>query len=242
MKLLKTFILILLFDNCLAGTIDPSVPDARYIEYGKNFNCVAKLVGEKEYFASAVIINKNTFLTNAHVAKKVHKIILEKGNEVYEFEIKELTAHNDYEKTSYNNDIAIGKIKEDFGLSFYPELYCEENELSKKVSICGYGATGTFVTGRVKSDRKKRAGMNFVHERSAYILYCSARDEPKTELDFLICHGDSGGGLFIDNKLAGINCFIDTNDGTYNSNINDNSGYVRISKKFDWIEKLKQHE
>lgn len=239
MRFFKTFLFVFLFNNCFAGTIDPVVPDMKYLEHGKNFPCVAKLVGEKDYYASAVIINKNTFLTNAHVAKQVKKIILEKNGELYEFDIKEIIVHKDYTKTSYNYDIAIGKIDKDFNLSSYPELYKEEDELSKKVSICGYGATGTFLTGKNKSDRKKRAGMNFIHERSKHILYCSAKDRLKTELEFLICHGDSGGGLFIDDKLAGINCFIDTNDGTYNSNINDNSGYVRISQKIDWIEKLK---
>lgn len=236
MKFLKVLLILLFYNNCFAGTIDPGVPDEKYLEYGKQFSCVARVVGEGNYFASAVVINKNTFLTNAHVSKKINKIIVEEGEKFFEFDIKEITPHKDYQKNSYNNDIAIGKIEKDFNLKLYPELYNEKDELGKKVSICGYGATGNFITGKNKSDRKRRAGQNFIHERSEYILYSSVRDLPKTDLEFLICHGDSGGGLFIENKLVGINCFIDTKDGTYNSNYNDNSGYVRISQKIEWIE------
>lgn len=239
MKFLKILTLFLLLNNCFAGTIDPNTPDEKYLEYGKKFHYVAKVEGEKGYFASAVIINKNTFLTNAHVASKINKIILEKDNEFKEFQIKEMKIHGEYKNISYDHDIAIGKIEQNFNLDFYPDLYSNKDELAKKVSICGYGATGNFYTGKNKSDRKRRAGMNFIHERSEYILYCSANDNLKTDLEFLICHGDSGGGLFIENKLAGLNCFIDTKDGKYNSNYNDNSGYIRISKNIDWIEKNK---
>ena len=57
MKFLIIFILS--FNCCFAGTIDPNVPDEKYLEYGKKFICVAKVVGEGKYYASAVIINKN---------------------------------------------------------------------------------------------------------------------------------------------------------------------------------------
>jgi len=226
---------ILFFNTCFAGTIDPYTPDENYLEYGKKFYFVAKVIGDGSYYASAVVLNKNTFITNAHVAKKIKKIIIEKEDSFLEFEIKEMIIHKDYKKESHNNDIAIGKTKENFNLDYYPEIYKQQDELGKKVSICGYGATGNFSTGKNKIDKKRRAGTNVIFEISNIMLYCSAKDSNKTELEFLICHGDSGGGLFIDNKLAGINCFIDTKDGTYNSNYNDNSGYVRVSKYIDWI-------
>lgn len=234
MKFLKVLLTLLFYNNCFAGTIDPKVPDQKYLDYGKKFPFVAKVVGSD--YASSVLINKNTFLTNAHVAKKISKVIVENNDETHEFEIIEIIVHKNYKKLgTHNNDIAIGRINGDFGLSFYPELNSEKNELGKTVSICGYGATGTFITGKNKKDRLKRAGSNIINETSKEFLYCSALDKPSTELEILICHGDSGGGLFIENKLSGLNCFIEHGDGTYNSNYSDKSGFIRISNQINWI-------
>jgi hypothetical protein len=57
----------------------------------------------------------------------------------------------------------------------------------------------------------------------------------KTELEFLIASGDSGGGLFIDNKLAGINSCVMAVDKKPDSTYNDESGHTRISKFIGWI-------
>lgn len=225
-------IYLLLLNTCSAGTIDPNVPDEKYLDYAKNFPFVAKVTGNNTYYASAVVISPHFFLTNAHVADKINKIIIEETNE---FEIIEIIIHENYKKESRENDIAIGKIKENFNLQFYPELYSEKNEINKVVCICGYGASGNFSTGKNKDDRKRRAGSNIISETTEYALFCSAIDNPKTQLEFLICHGDSGGGLFLDNKLCGLNCFIKQNDGTYNSNYSDKSGYIRISRHINWI-------
>ena len=66
------------------------------------------------------------------------------------------------------------------------------------------------------------------------------RDNPQTTLEFMICPGDSGGGLFIDNKLAGINSFIYAKDGNANANYNDSGCCTRISVYTDWIEDTKK--
>jgi hypothetical protein len=55
-------------------------------------------------------------------------------------------------------------------------------------------------------------------------------------MEFLIASGDSGGGLFIDQKLAGINSCVMTTDGHTDSNHNDESGHTRISQHINWIE------
>lgn len=237
MKTLYVLTIALFLNNCFGGTIDPNVPDEKYLEYGNEFTFVVKVTGSNNYYASAVLINKDTFLTNAHVSDKIDKIIVEDS----EFKIIKIMPHKNYEKHSHKNDIAIGKIKEDFKLKFYPKLYQKNDEIGKVVSISGFGSTGTFSTGKIRSDKKRRAGSNIVSEVTDYFCFCSALGGKKTELEFLICHGDSGGGMFIGNELAGLNCFIDTKDGTYNSNYNDKSGYVRIYKYIDWIEEnLKQ--
>ena len=58
-----------------AGTIDPTVNDSKYIEYGKKHECVVPIQGiysEEEgkkigFFGSAVIIRPRIILTAAHV-------------------------------------------------------------------------------------------------------------------------------------------------------------------------------
>jgi len=57
-----------------------------------------------------------------------------------------------------------------------------------------------------------------------------------TNLEYCISHGDSGGGLFIDQKLAGINSIVLASDKNPDSNYGDESGHTRISKYKDWIE------
>jgi hypothetical protein len=72
-KFLLCFILLLISSNVISGTIDPSVSDTKYIEYGNKFNYVGKLCGvggdNQQYCASAVAINDRFILTAAHIIK-----------------------------------------------------------------------------------------------------------------------------------------------------------------------------
>jgi hypothetical protein len=87
------------------------------------------------------------------------------------------------------------------------------------------------------SDGKKRGGSNIIDKIDRELLVCTpSRAYNKTELEFLIGSGDSGGGLFIDGKLAGINSCVMATDGKPNSTYSDESGHTRISKYINWIE------
>ena len=78
-KLAFLLLVILSFTICKGGTIDPSVPDEKYKNYGSKFKCVLKIIGtcnceEKHTFnASAVAISPNWALTAAHVVKNSTK-------------------------------------------------------------------------------------------------------------------------------------------------------------------------
>ena len=104
--------------------------------------------------------------------------------------------------------------------------------------MAGWGFTGTFNTGIEKADGKRRAGSNFIDRTERKILVCSPskRHEKTTELEYLIGSGDSGGGLFIDNKLAGIHSSVIGYDGKSNSTYTDESCHTRISLYSDWID------
>ena len=238
------FLVLLLFCKIISGgTIDPDTKDEKYIKYAKDFKCVVKLCGMKKdgslYCGSAVIIKPNYILTAAHVisdSKSCYVSIDDKN-----YEITNIIKHKDFnEKNHGYYDIAIGYSEKIIDLDFYPSFYTKDDEIGRVCSISGYGITGTFDTGAKISDDKRRAGSNIVEEIDRQLLICrpSKRSKDFTELEFLIASGDSGGGLFIDGKLAGINsCVIGNNKDELRSTYDTSSGHTRISIHKEWIEK-----
>ena len=69
------------------------------------------------------------------------------------------------------------------------------------------------------------------------MIVCSVQGtKSQTSLEYLIGHGDSGGGLFIDKKLAGIHSCIYTGDGKLDSSYKDYSAHTRVSLHKPWID------
>lgn len=224
-----------------SGTIDPKRSDSEYIEYGDKHGCVMKLLGHMSddkntpYTASCVMISPYYALTAAHVVHgTMTQYIIYQG---IPHTCLITAIHSDFrpQKMGYN-DIAILRLHQPINLEFYPELATDTKEISKVCSIAGFGHTGTLISGYVRSkdDGKKRGGSNIVHSIEKHLLICSSTDK-HTSLEFLICPGDSGGGLFINQKLAGINSCVFASDGNTNSDYGDNSGHTRISIFVDWI-------
>lgn len=237
--ILSIFLVLFQLSNILGGTIDPSVSDQKYIEYAKHFKYIGKLCGtyqDKTLFcASAVVIKKHYIITAAHVVKnyKTCKITI---NDI-DHDIEYLVWPKEFDQNIFGmHDIAVGYVKEPINLDFYPSLYKSSDEIGKVCCISGFGLTGTFNTGAIKSDNKRRAGSNIIDTIDKDLLICSpSKNHLKTSLEFLIASGDSGGGLFIDGKLAGINsCII--SDKAPKSDYLSNSGHTRISRHIDWIE------
>lgn len=241
LKTIVTVLCMVLCSRCLAGTIDPSVPDSKYLEYGSKFECVVRVegiceceVGKKHGFqASGVAISKNWVLTAAHVVKDRLNIRIRIGDSVFPTAL--VLVHEDFVdgRVGYA-DIALCYCPGDFGLDFYPDLYGAKDEISKIVSISGYGSTGKFSTGFGQSDGRKRAGSNIICRTERDVMICSLSDR-RTQLEFLIAPGDSGGGLFIGKKLAGINSFVIAKDGKPDSDYGDESAHTRVSKFVEWI-------
>lgn len=227
----------------LAGTIDPVVSESRHVEYGKKFVHVVKIKGvchckkreaAHDFHASAVVISPKWIVTAAHVVSSSDEVRIVIGER--EYKISRIKIHEDFkeDKVGYN-DIALGESEEDFGMDFYPELYSDRDEAGKVVSMSGYGMTGTFRTGAVKSTETKLAGSNIVERIERNCLVCTNVGGVKTELEFMIASGDSGGGLFLDGKLAGINSFVMADDGKPNSDYGDECAHTRVSSYVDWI-------
>lgn len=248
LKALFTTIVVIFGTLCSnAGTTDPNTPDQKYIEYAKDFHYVYKLSGTckdgKMFSGSAVAIGKHWVITAAHVVHESRMCLLHKDEKAYI--VSEITCHKDYDPKIFGSpDIAILYIEQDLGLGFYPSIYENSDEVGKICSIAGYGTYGTFITGGTKFDDNIRAGSNIIDKVENDFLVCtpSLNGSKKTSLEFIISSGDSGGGLFIDNSLAGINsCVMSTNkkpDSTYGSE----SCHTRISKFAPWIKKIIKRE
>ena len=243
----RIFILSVIVSPLYAGTRDPRVKDSEYIEYAKLFPSVGKVCGSykdgSRFCGSAVAIDDYHILTAAHVIKDSISCSFYINDK--EFCIKDIRMHKDFESKFGVGDIAIGKSEGLFGLESYPKLYEENDEVDKECSICGYGFNGTFETGAKFHDNKKRAGLNKINYIDNDMLVCSASDSSDTNitgLEFLIASGDSGGGLFIDNKLAGINSCIMAVDRSPQSKYNEESGHTRISKFIGWINEYRGKE
>ena len=65
MKYLVAILLVFTPFCVQAGTIDPAVPDSKYVEYGEKYECVLPIMGvmgdqlNSQFRASCVVINEN---------------------------------------------------------------------------------------------------------------------------------------------------------------------------------------
>jgi hypothetical protein len=235
---------LLLAASIFAGTIRTDVDDSEYISYGSNFKCVIMIVGndidniEKPCIGSGVIISPHWVITAAHVADSMinHQVIINEKTH----SVKEVIKHPEFDKDKKINsvDLALCFIEEEIVLDDYPELYNEENEKDQECSIAGFGNTGTGETGAFYFDSNLRAGTNKISIILDDMLFCTMSKEDPTNLEFLIANGDSGGGLFINNKLAGINSIVSAFDKKADSNYGDIGGHARITKQVTWIKKI----
>lgn len=226
----------------IAGTIHPNISDEKHIEYAEQFNHVVRLTiidnNNRKMLGSAVVINDHWIITAAHMVQNCKSSIIEYKDNKYclDFMIypKEFS-----EDTLGHFDIALGYSKKPLGVDFDLKLYENDDAVGKVCSIVGFGITGSFNTGATISDSKKRAGSNIIKETFRDLLVCSITDHPPTKLEFLIANGDSGGGLFIDGKLAGINsCVLSDDKNGPNSDYGDESGHTSIVKNLDWIKEI----
>ena len=247
MRYIIVLILSMIFCSLsLAGTRDPKKADEQYITYGSEFSCIFKLKcvtsNGTVYYASAVAIDDNWLLTAAHVLSHSKDISITVDNAA--IKIDKVVTHKDFIASNYGYyDIALCHVEKPFKLLFYPSLYRDKNEVGKVCSIAGYGSYGTFETGVTGSDGIKRAGSNTIDTIDRHLIICTpSRPNSKgiTELEYMIANGDSGGGLFIGNQLAGINSCVIAVDKQTNSNYGDESGHTRVSQFVDWITENKK--
>lgn len=245
-------ILILLYSGfTFAGTRDPNTPDEKYVEFGKSFPWVVSIENTIDcenckkthaQLASAVLIRPNWALTAAHVIKDAKDNVLIVGEKRHP--VTHAVYHQDFRDNRVGfHDIALCYSPDEFGLEFYTPLYKKTDEVGKAITIAGWGSTGTFLTGAGSTDGKKRAGHNRISGEYSTVLTCSPARPKKFPLEFMIAPGDSGGGMFIGNELAGINSFLTAEDKKPDGTYTDESAFTRVSLYVDWVEmQIKKYE
>lgn len=246
---LSFFLTISTMFSTLAGTIDPNTPDTKYVEFGKEFPNVVRIratitctnpeCDQKEHtqVGSAVVIGPHWVLTAAHVVKDTRNQVVIKDDGT-EFPLQYLVVHKDFKDDNIGfYDLALGYSNKDFDLKFYTPLYRKTDELGRPITIAGYGIHGTFSTGGKTSDGKKRGGHNVVEGTERGVLICKPTvGSKRMPLEFGITPGDSGGGMFIGNELAGINSFLMAVDKVPDGTYGDESAFTRVSLHADWID------
>lgn len=247
MKCLALLFFVLGFSSVYAGTIDPSVSDDKYIKYGEDYECVLPIMGilndnlNSNFRGSCILIDRYHILTAAHVVQDsiTQHVLYE--NKAYPCLIVAIHAKFDMTKKACH-DIAIARLQRAIDLDFYPSLYEDNDETGKVCGMAGYGFHGNFKTGYLMSnyDNKKRAGSNIIDGIEGDVLTYSIGQKNKTSLEFLISPGDSGGGLFIDQKLAGIHSFIYSIKGKADGKYGNIGCSTRVSNYIDWINKTKK--
>lgn len=228
----------------VSGTGDPRVDDSQYVEFGKKFPYVARLVckprdGGSEHEASCVLVGDRWAITAAHVVEGMDEwaVITDDGKRHV---LSGVSIHERFRRGAFGcGDIAVCHSEDDFGLDWYPSLYDGRDEGGKTVFIAGFGMSGTLDSGRTRaSDGVRRAGSNTICEVKDGYIVCLTDDRPATSLEFHIAPGDSGGGLFIGSRLAGINSHVSVSGSTPPKGVyGEESGHTRISEYRDWIAK-----
>lgn len=250
--LLAVTLVFLLTNTVSAGTRDPEIADQHYINYGKKFKSVVRfrsLGKEKEkHYASAVIIRPHWVLTAAHAVTNTTEPTVLMNDDKDFYPIEYILPHQsfDFDAPSNQHDIALGYSEKDFGLEFYTPLYTNTDEVDKLATLAGCGLHGTFDTGHTSVDTQRRAGSNYIERAQDAVLICNPsrnRSDNKSPLEFFIAPGDSGGGLFIGNELAGIHSFVMTRGRAPKSKYDEESGHTRVSLYADWVEsEIKKYE
>lgn len=243
-RLVRYVVLFVWASRVVAGTTDPGTPDSKYVEFGREFPGVVQLRNKLDckkcdkrhlQLASAVLIRDHWALTAAHVVENADdNVLLIDGKE---YALPYVVWHKDYEEAKVGyHDIALCYSPKAFGLKFYTPLYRRQDEVGKAVTISGFGSHGTFSTGANATDEFRRAGHNSIDSTGMAILICNPSAAGRFPLEFGIAPGDSGGGMFIGNELAGINSFLMAEDNKPDGTYGDSSAFTRVSLYADWVD------
>ena len=228
----------------VAGTTEDSVPDSAYIAYGEKFAQHTRRVEVVEpsgrlAIGTGVVFAPRLVMTAAHVVDGAMTVAVS-GNPV-----TTVFVHPDFDATKVGfNDIAILRCRGDFGLSFYPALATEAENVGVTCLLAGYGATGSISGGYSRADGLLRAGTNTIKGFERTLIVCGI-NQHSSPMEFGIAPGDSGGPLFVgagsEARLAGIHSFtMRAGKGPLRSREGEESAHTQVSLFVDWIGQVRE--
>lgn len=236
-----------------AGTIRHDVSDWYYRDLANYFPSVGDLGIGFSYgsnaWCSGTLISANYMLTAAHCMRNdsgyyANRAAFNLGGSIHWAHSFSLHSGWNPLAASYGNDLAIVRLYNPVSHIAPATLYSGHDEDLKVGTYVGFGVTGNGITG-VNSWTGKRAGENIIGlgSRLGYAnnLLVSDFDDPRVAyshslsqplpLEYQLASGDSGGGLFIDGKLAGVHSFVNDSSGKYGAT----SASGRVSLFQNWI-------
>jgi hypothetical protein len=239
----RLLIFFVLSSVAAAGTIEDTIPDARYREYGETFRrYTCRLTGTNTdgtpQAGTCILIAPHWALTAAHVVADLTTATV--ATDAGRHRVDRIFVYRDWDGTFAEHDIALVHVASPFVLVTYPPLTDGSEEIGTVVSAAGYGVTGPLSTGFATGDAKIRAGTMRLtgRERSVYVCQIRRSGSP---LPFCIAPGDSGGPLWGKARdgrtvLIGVNSYTATlGKSPVRSQTGEESGHTRVEMYREWI-------
>lgn len=242
----RLLIFFVLSSVALAGTIEDSISDARYRQYGEQFAAyTCRLVGRNTdgnpQIGTCTVLAPHWALTAAHVVADMTECGV--WTKAGHHRIDRVFAYRDYTGTFAEHDIALVHVVRPFELANYPPLTDGSEQVGSVCTAAGYGVTGTLSAGFGRGDNEIRAGTMRLTgtERSVWVCRIQRAGSP---LPFCIAPGDSGGPLWgraADGRtvLIGVNSYTaKVGKPPVRSQVGEESGHTRVALYLDWIREI----